>query len=319
MWPFSSASASSPSSSPPSSANTNTNTDTNTNTPPIASPLQPTSTPEDKCPVDEPTRLRWLANQTSSSSSSPSPHPFSGASSTPAIPATPAAPAESCPVDETTRLRWLANQSSGPHPFSSSSPSSPSPTSSSPSTASSLGTDRVTSSIPRYSQSTLPTLSPHADAASYYDPDQTNWVYPSEAQFFSAMQRKNHKPREEDMKNIVPIHNAVNEKAWKDVLEWEKGLGGQDCGGVKLVTFRGTPGEWTPRSLMNRVLWGYQAPFDTHRWLVTRCGKEVTYIIDFYAGRSGDISFFLDVRPALDSWEGIKTRLGLGKDHPSQE
>lgn len=80
----------------------------------------------------------------------------------------------------------------------------------------------------------------------------------------------------------------------------------------------------------------YQPPFDTHRWIVNRCGKEVTYIIDFYTGKQrmaipsppsgsepdstvatdmmgGDLSFFLDVRPALDSWEGVKTKFGVGK------
>lgn len=78
----------------------------------------------------------------------------------------------------------------------------------------------------------------------------------------------------------------------------------------------------------------YQPPFDTHRWLVNRCGTEVTYIIDFYTGSSKrlplppgateedramagmgmDLSFFLDVRPAVNGWEGLKMRLGLGRD-----
>ena len=37
------------------------------------------------------------------------------------------------------------------------------------------------------------------------------------------------------------------------------------------------------------------------------------YIIDFYTGRSdgpasSPLSFYLDVRPALDNWEGIRMR-----------
>lgn len=32
----------------------------------------------------------------------------------------------------------------------------------------------------------------------------------------------------------------------------------------------------------------------------------------------GDLSFFLDVRPALDSWEGIKTKFGIGKVDDAQ-
>jgi cytochrome c heme-lyase len=70
------------------------------------------------------------------------------------------------------------------------------------------------------------------------------------------MERKNHNPNPADMKSIVPIHNAVNERAWKEVLDWEKGLGGESCGGVKLVTFKGTPGRWSPKSLANRLLFG---------------------------------------------------------------
>ncbi|CAG8706280.1 3438_t:CDS:1, partial [Cetraspora pellucida] len=49
-----------------------------------------------------------------------------------------------------------------------------------------------------------------------------NWIYPSEQMFFNAMKRKDWNPQEEDMRVIVPIHNAVNEKAWKEILEWEK-------------------------------------------------------------------------------------------------
>jgi cytochrome c heme-lyase len=43
--------------------------------------------------------------------------------------------------------------------------------------------------------------------------------------FFDAMRRKNWDPKEVDMKTVVPIHNAVNERAWSQILEWEKGRG----------------------------------------------------------------------------------------------
>jgi cytochrome c heme-lyase len=48
----------------------------------------------------------------------------------------------------------------------------------------------------------------------------------------------------------------------------------------------------------------YKLPFDRHDWVVNRCGEEVTYIIDFYAGQPDPkrpeavASFYLDVRPA---------------------
>jgi cytochrome c heme-lyase len=104
----------------------------------------------------------------------------------------------------------------------------------SPSTVSSnlessgLSTDRETSSIPKS--------------------NNENWVYPSEAQFFAAMARKNHHPQAADMKTIVPMHNAVNERAWAEVMRWEAGKGGDACGGIKLVNFKGKPGEISPRA-----------------------------------------------------------------------
>lgn len=49
-----------------------------------------------------------------------------------------------------------------------------------------------------------------------------NWVYPSEKMFFEAMKRKGYDARVADMKTVVPIHNAVNERAWKEILDWEK-------------------------------------------------------------------------------------------------
>ena len=202
--------------------------------------------------------------------------PTTSAAPPPGHPPVPASAGDKCPVDEQTRLKWLATQAQSPSPLN---PSSTSPRSPQPhSLRGTLPTDRETSTIPRYSTSILPTLSPGSDPSSYStpappvpqpntstsphagsasdEPGATNWVYPSEAQFYAAMERKNHNPNPEDMKTIVPIHNAVNEKAWKAVLEWEKGSGGEECGGVRLVTFLGTPGKWSPKSLVNRWLFG---------------------------------------------------------------
>lgn len=40
------------------------------------------------------------------------------------------------------------------------------------------------------------------------------------------------------------------------------------------------------------------------------------YVIDFYTGHTADkggnsLSFYLDVRPALDSWEAVKMRANM--------
>jgi cytochrome c heme-lyase len=61
-----------------------------------------------------------------------------------------------------------------------------------------------------------------------------------------------------------------------------------------------------------RLSLSYTAPFDRHDWVVDRCGTRVRYVIDFYTGRSAassDVSFYLDVRPAIDNWEGVRMRL----------
>ncbi|KAF9652949.1 cytochrome c and c1 heme-lyase [Thelephora ganbajun] len=154
-----------------------------------------------------------------------------------------------------------------------------------------LSTDREASSIPRL--------------------EGDKWVYPSESQFFAAMARKNHNPQAKDMRVIVPIHNAVNERTWYEVLKWEEGRGSEACGGLKLVSFKGKSQELSPRARFKSLL-GYAPPFDRHDWVVDRCGHRVRYIIDFYTGKSlgpnSTPSFYLDVRPALDSWEGVKLR-----------
>lgn len=54
-----------------------------------------------------------------------------------------------------------------------------------------------------------------------------NWIYPSEQMFFNAMKRKNYDPMSKDMKSIVPIHNAVNERAWSEIKRWESGRGSE--------------------------------------------------------------------------------------------
>lgn len=48
------------------------------------------------------------------------------------------------------------------------------------------------------------------------------WMYPSEQMFFNAMRRKQWDAREQDMGVIVPMHNAVNERCWQEILLWEK-------------------------------------------------------------------------------------------------
>ncbi|ERS97632.1 hypothetical protein HMPREF1624_05803 [Sporothrix schenckii ATCC 58251] len=206
-----------------------------------------------------------------------------------------------------------------------------------------LGTDREVSSIPRTTTSadedkTAPAAGRpvNHEVETGADPVSGNWVYPSEKMFFEAMKRKgNDNARVADMRVVVPIHNAVNERAWKEILAWEApytGTGPGQCGGPRLHSFAGLSTSMSPKARLNTLL-GYTAPFDRHDWVVDRCGTQVEYVIDFYAGRPGaaaaaatgataaspnagqpQVSFYLDVRPKLNSWEGVKMRAlrGLG-------
>ena len=92
-----------------------------------------------------------------------------------------------------------------------------------------LKTDRETSSIPRAlpRDSSRPAGPANNEQETGSDKSSGNWIYPSEQMFFNAMKRKNHSPDEADMRTIVPIHNAVNEQAWKEIKEWEMGRGSE--------------------------------------------------------------------------------------------
>lgn len=123
--------------------------------------------------------------------------------------------------------------------------------------------------------------------------------------------------------NIIPIHNAVNERAWAQIKEWE-GDTSAACGGPKLLSFHGLgAGAISPKARM-RSLMGYTEPFDRHDWVVERCGgQQVEYVIDFYQGKADPrqlqqqsrgpkgetpLNFHLDVRPKLNSFEGFRMR-----------
>lgn len=159
------------------------------------------------------------------------------------------------------------------------------------------------------------------------------WVYPSQQMFFNAMRRKGWSPDERDMASVVAIHNAVNERAWQEVVAWEAAAGfgprNSPCGGPRLARFVGRPRDLSPKARFLNLL-GYRLPFDRHDWFVDRCGRErVRYVIDFYnaaapapatsassstSTAAAPVSMHLDVRPALDSpgaaWERLKAAFG---------
>jgi cytochrome c heme-lyase len=171
-----------------------------------------------------------------------------------------AADAPGCPVDHSTRSKWLSQQNTNasgqpeaPHPFVSSA-STPVASTSSSSSTKPLSSQRETSTIPRYLASSPngPIEETAAEAST------SKWVYPSPSQFFTALQRKDRKPRQEDMDTVVTIHNAVNERTWHEVMRWEKEAGEDDVR-PQLVTFKGRPNDRSPRAWW-KVLLGYVVP-----------------------------------------------------------
>jgi cytochrome c heme-lyase len=163
--------------------------------------------------------------------------------------------AEACPVDHKTRTAWLEQSKKqqleaqqqppvppAPAPSSTAAPIAQScdsgkmdqsPGTMSPPTSRfwgpslRLATDREVSSIPRTSSSPgeQPVSTRPANNEQETGASSGRWIYPSERMFFEAMRRKNFDPQVEDMRAIVPLHNAVNEKAWQEILAWEKGHG----------------------------------------------------------------------------------------------
>lgn len=255
-----------------------------------------------KCPVDHSTREAWLKQNGTQTA----PHPI------------PEGTPEgiSCPVDHEARQSWASKmlwaspptqsqntRDSGKSPIimteavEESAESCSSGALQNPPTFTSnvnLPTDREISTIPRTGAG-------------------ANWVYPSQKQFFEAMQRKQWNPEAKDMKSIVPIHNAVNERAWYHIRLWELGQGGEECGGIQLTSFKGESKKLTPRARM-KCFFGYEKPFDRHDWTISRCGKDIDYVIDFYGGKADPSnpaapSFYLDVRPKLNSMEGVRLRV----------
>ncbi|KAL7944016.1 cytochrome c and c1 heme-lyase [Trichoderma barbatum] len=271
---------------------------------------------EDACPVDHKTRDAWLAHARAAEASKQNQtQPQSEQSEQPI-----------CPVDHSSKK----TSSSWTQTISSYIWSSPSPASTNlpanhpaiPPSASSPGleTSRVTSTIPRSFANSDECPVDHGASANPSNAEvesgadaSGNWVYPSEKMFFDAMKRKGYEAHEVDMKTVVPIHNAVNERAWQHIKEWEAPyLAESKCSGPKLSSFANKSTRMTPTARINTIL-GYTAPFDRHDWVIDRCGTRVDYVIDFYAGRPGGTaggpSFYLDVRPKLNTLEGVKMRV----------
>lgn len=164
-----------------------------------------------------------------------------------------------------------------------------------------LSTDREVSSIPKTCAN---------------DPKETNWMYPSEQQFWNAMVQKglhwdSGQVSAEDVSHILRIHNANNERAWQEILNWES-FAGHNPSSVKLLSFYGNSRKLSPRARFWKLV-GYEEPFDRHDWYVESNGAVARYVLEYYdVGRDEDYkrgSFIsCDLRPALDSFWAARIR-----------
>lgn len=164
-----------------------------------------TGSPPETCPVDHATRAAWLKSNTSR----------------PTFPGAAAEAGQECNSNTVDQTPTPAPKTGFLSRFSS-------PTST-PDVPKTLGVERVISTIPR--ASAIPDPAEGAKPANGEREtgvsEGGNWIYPSEKMFFEAMKRKGHSGEVADMKTIVPIHNAVNERAWKEIKEWERPWGSE--------------------------------------------------------------------------------------------
>eukprot|EP01066_Platyproteum_vivax_P013355 Platyproteum_vivax@DN6054_c0_g1_i2.p1 len=113
-----------------------------------------------------------------------------------------------------------------------------------------LSTNRKTSSIPK------------ANA-------NTSWMYPSAQQFYNAMKRKNKEPEADCMEATVFVHNIVNERTWKEILNWEQ-MHKNHCTEISLKRFVGKFSELSWGGQWHAAFSRLGRPFDRHDWYIDR-------------------------------------------------
>lgn len=60
-------------------------------------------------------------------------------------------------------------------------------------------------------------------------------------------------PSPQDMPAVVEIHNSVNERAWREVMAWER-LHAAECSQCKLKRFSGKPDQYSPKARLMNLL-----------------------------------------------------------------
>jgi cytochrome c heme-lyase len=159
----------------------------------------------------------------------------------------------------------------------------------------------------------------------------STWTYPSPQMFYNALARKGKlaDTDEDDIANVVAMHNNMNERTWSKVVEWERVVNPSALTHPKLLKFMGRPTDLSPKAAFKHYLLGHPLPYDRHDWTLLRDdGSVARYVIDYYYDetRASDTaasafpdlndesatpSLLVDVRPALDgpvpAWNRVVT------------
>eukprot|EP00468_Gymnochlora_sp_CCMP2014_P011745 CAMPEP_0167758436 /NCGR_PEP_ID=MMETSP0110_2-20121227/10466_1 /TAXON_ID=629695 /ORGANISM="Gymnochlora sp., Strain CCMP2014" /LENGTH=184 /DNA_ID=CAMNT_0007644709 /DNA_START=45 /DNA_END=599 /DNA_ORIENTATION=+ len=145
--------------------------------------------------------------------------------------------------------------------------------------------------------------------------DGKEWLNPSPNQLYRALKRKKKPIATEDSIDVADVHTAVTDGTWKCIMEYEK-LHEAKCPNPTLARFSGKDGIYSFKAKMLNFFGLAPLPFDRHDWVVDRCGKEVTYIIDYYSyeNEDGDTQYYtIDARPAHFSGLADRARVAMKK------
>jgi cytochrome c heme-lyase len=146
--------------------------------------------------------------------------------------------------------------------------------------------------------------------------------------FWNALVRKNKADgvEEGEINMVIAIHNEMNERTWRMLLDWEKSLHASELtnGQPSLRKFMGKPYDPSPKATL-KSWFGYGHPFDRHDWYVDRGDKLVRYIIDYYYSTDDTLNvanvangaepakytkaIYVDVRPAVDDFTSFVDRI----------
>jgi len=146
--------------------------------------------------------------------------------------------------------------------------------------------------------------------------DGQEWLNPSANQLYRALERNDKKIDYADAMPVAQVHAIVTDQTWEQILEFES-LYWKTCKNPRLARFEGLDGYYSFKAKVNHYCFGVPWPYDRHDWWVDRCGKEIRYVIDYYAipdgtfDEDGDPNFeyTIDARPAptlLGMWDRLR-------------